>query len=570
MIKKVLKKIFPRGSFGFKVLKKIAIILKLTPAIPHHELKYSHWTERVEPLLWSPQEPLNYRPLISVVVPVFNAPIVHQLSMVYSVVNQTYPNWQLILINASSNRKLNDFTAKLVNIDTRIEVVKVQENTGIAGNTNIGIKKATGEYVAFLDHDDTIAHQALYEVVRELQGVHKPKLLYSDEDKLTNNGEYRLDPHFKPDWSPHLLREVNYLNHLSVVEKKLLNEVGAYRSGFDGAQDYDLFLRLVDKTDRIAHIPKILYHWRTAKTSTAEDFSQKKNILQAGTRALEDHLARNKQHGKVIALRNQPGFYKINYRSNANKAIAVLLLPSKLEAEYRKFLFIFLEDLSKTKQKVDLYVQQLRIPLKNIPENVTLHFLDQTMRKDFITAATNTMDNKLCLVIGSAVLPMSKGWLTGLTGLLLEVPSVAMAAPLVLASDGRLIIDAGYVKSAHEYMPLFRGYTHQEHTVFGNSDWVRHVDALSTRCFIMRKDMLAKALPHIIETGTMLFTQKFFDMLQQQDDQVVIWPFSCMVYAGEMAAPTKSSRYFSGILSLSRAEFKTIEVASVRRNYEDD
>jgi glycosyltransferase involved in cell wall biosynthesis len=571
-MKKVLKTVFPPGSLGFKLLKRIAIALRLTPALPLHELQYSDWTDRVEPLTWTPYKKLTHEPLISIVVPVFNPPAVHFLSMVYSVVNQTYPNWQLVLVNASSNKKARELTRDAKHIDDRITVANLQTNLGIAENTNAGIKKAKGVYVALLDHDDLLAPQALYEVVLLLQEERKPQLIYSDEDKVTNNGEYRLDPHFKSDWSPQLLKELNYINHMAVIEKNLLDSAGAYKAGFDGAQDYDLFLRLVDTTERIAHVPKVLYHWRTARTSTAENFSQKDNVLDAGVRALEDHLKRSEQQGKVKPVPKQPGFYKIDYEVRVGAKVSILILPSKLEAEYRKFLFNFLDSIKKTRLEVEIFAQSIQVPIKNIPPNVTLRHINSSDRVTFIKEATKIADSDYCLILGSAILLHNKSWLRSLIGLISQVKSIAIAAPLIMAGDRKTIVDAGYVKGADAvYMPLFQGYPDDQHTAFGNSNWVRNVDAVGSRCLVIRTELLKANLDYLQPEGSrLLFSANFFDRLMKDGQQVVVWPFSRVVYGGDMTLPNKSSGYFNEHLCVSKTEFTLPEVLQVARSYKDE
>ena len=155
--------------------------------------------------------------------------------------------------------------------DPRIKFVELPENRGIVGNSNEALKLATGEYVGFLDHDDTLAPFALYEVVKSLNSIPETDFFFSDEDKLNPKGKYRYDPYFKPDWSPDTFLSYNYTCHFVVARKKIIDDIGGFRDGFDGSQDYDLILRIIKKTSNIKRIPKILYHWRAAHTSVASD-----------------------------------------------------------------------------------------------------------------------------------------------------------------------------------------------------------------------------------------------------------------------------------------------------------
>jgi O-antigen biosynthesis protein len=570
MIKRIVKIIFPKGSRGFIVLRRLAIMLRLIPALPLHELQYSEWASRVEPLNWSAHTNLSYQPLVSIIVPVFNPPAMHFLPMVYSVINQTYDKWQLVLVNASSELKSRTLTERAALMDKRIKIVNVTKNMGIAGNTNAGIDQADGEYIGLLDHDDTLAPQALYEIARMLQGKERPQLIYSDEDKLTNKGDYRVDPHLKPSWSPQLLRGLNYINHFTVADKQLLLKEGGYRIGFDGAQDYDLFLRLTDRTNRIAHVPKILYHWRTARTSTAENFSQKKNVLDAGIKALQDHLERNGQRGQVSAIEDQPGFYKIDYDLKDDDKIAILVLPSPLHGEYRKFLFNLLGDLKKTKLAVEVFVQNLKVPLKNIPPNINLHYINESDREFFIKKASESIKSDFTLVVGCGIFPIGKKWLKSLAGLISQVKSIAIAMPFIMSGDKETIIDAGYVKAGDANLPLFQGYPDDQHTPLGNSNWARNVDAVSSRCFMIRSEILKANLDYLQSKGPFLFNDEFFKKLKNNKQEIVTWPFSRVVYAGEMEPSAKITEYFNPNLAVSKTEFSTVEALQVSRNYKDE
>ena len=170
------------------------------------------------------------------------------------------------------------------------------ENKGIAGNSNAALSMATGELVGLVDHDDMLASNALFEVVSEALKQPQADVFYSDEDKLDRNGK-RTEPIFKPDWSPETLRSRNYLCHFTVLTKRLLDEIGGFREGFDGAQDYDLFLRATEQARKIVHIPQVLYHWRAHDGSTAANHAAKEYAFDAGKKAIEEHLVRCQVEG---------------------------------------------------------------------------------------------------------------------------------------------------------------------------------------------------------------------------------------------------------------------------------
>ena len=239
-----------------------------------------------------------YHPLVSIITPVFNTPVRWLRECIESVLTQTYENWELILIDDHSTdpetlRCLTELAAS----DSRIILAKDEKKRGISAASNRGLALAQGDWVGFLDHDDLLEPDALFQNVKWLQKHPDADLIYSDEDKLTERG---FDsPIFKPDWSPDYFLSCNYVCHFTLIRRELIKQVGGFRSKFDGAQDYDLFLRVIEQTNRIDHIPRVLYHWRRTLTSTADNVQCKPGMLQAGRLALEGHLERKQQAGHV-------------------------------------------------------------------------------------------------------------------------------------------------------------------------------------------------------------------------------------------------------------------------------
>ena len=239
-----------------------------------------------------------YQPLVSIITPVFNTPLRWLRECIESVLTQTYENCELILIDDHSTdpetlRCLTELAAS----DSRIILAKDEKRRGISAASNRGLALAKGDWAGFLDHDDLLEPDALFQNVKWLQDHPDADLIYSDEDKLTEQG---FDsPIFKPDWSPDYFLSCNYVCHFTLIRRELIKQVGGFRSKFDGAQDYDLFLRVIEQTNRIDHIPRVLYHWRRTLTSTADNVQCKPGMLQAGRLALEGHLERKQQAGHV-------------------------------------------------------------------------------------------------------------------------------------------------------------------------------------------------------------------------------------------------------------------------------
>lgn len=266
--------------------------------------EYHKWLQRHRPtacdLDQMRQQALAFasKPLVSIITPVFNTPVRWLRECVESVLTQTYEKWELILIDDHSTEpEMLRCLTELAASDSRILLAKDEKRRGISAASNRGLALAKGDWVAFVDHDDLLEPDALFQNVKWLQDHPEADLIYSDEDKLTEQG---FDfPIFKPDWSPDYFLSCNYVCHLTLVRRELVQRVGGFRSEFNGAQDYDLFLRVTEQTNRIDHIPRVLYHWRRSLNSTADNIRCKPKMLEAGRLALEGHLERQQQTGHV-------------------------------------------------------------------------------------------------------------------------------------------------------------------------------------------------------------------------------------------------------------------------------
>jgi len=270
-------------------------------------------------------ETFSERPKISILTLVYQSDLEHLALCISSVRCQIYPNWELCLVDdGSSDSELTAYLESLTRQDSRIKLTTLPTNRGIAEATNTALEMAAGDFVAFLDHDDEIADFALFEVAKALNSKPELDVIYSDEDKLDEKGK-RFFPFFKPDWSPDLLRSCNYVCHFLIARKKLVEEVGRLRSEFDGSQDYDLILRLTERTDGIYHIPKVLYHWRTSVCSTASGPEAKPKASEAGARALGEHLQRSKIDASIAEI--GPSRYRPKYEI-ADQARVAIIVPT--------------------------------------------------------------------------------------------------------------------------------------------------------------------------------------------------------------------------------------------------
>jgi len=271
-------------------------------------------------------------PLVSIVVPVYNAQPDHLKAAVESLKKQTYSNWELCL---ADDRSTNSDVAETIHAlrveEPRIKVVFRETNGHISQASNSALELATGEFCLLMDQDDLLTADALYRIVKVIQEKPATDIVYSDEDKVDDHGVHSY-PHFKPDWSPDNLLSRNYLGHVTVIRTALLREVGGWRVGFEGSQDYDLMLRLTEKTDHIEHIPRILYHWRIHAASAAAGEEAKPYAYSAAKKALEEALVRRAQPGKVDFLDGFRG-YSIRYDLKSPEARVSIIIPTKDKTE---------------------------------------------------------------------------------------------------------------------------------------------------------------------------------------------------------------------------------------------
>jgi GT2 family glycosyltransferase len=256
---------------------------------------------------------LAQRPTFSILMPVYETPEKYLRAAIESVQLQAYPDWELCIADdASQKQHVREVLEEYAADDPRIKIVYRETNGHIAEASNSALAIATGNFIALLDHDDLLAAEALFENALVINRHPDVDLIYSDEDKIDEH-DRRRDPYFKPDWSPDSLLSRNYVSHLGVYRRSLVEEVGGFRTGFEGSQDYDLVLRVTERTNRIEHIPRVLYHWRIHSESTAFSRKQKGYAYDAAERAISEALERRGEPGRVEGLELLPGTYTVRY-----------------------------------------------------------------------------------------------------------------------------------------------------------------------------------------------------------------------------------------------------------------
>lgn len=308
-----------------------------------HRLKYREWIDLVEkPSLPTAAEVQSLfaemgerAPTFSIITPVYNTSEPYLRACIESVLQQSYPHWQLCLADDCSTqphvrRVLEEYAAR----DERIRVVFREKNGHISAASNSALELATGGWVALLDHDDLLAEHALFFVAKTIWERPEVKFIYSDEDKINGDGE-RFDPHFKSDWNPDLFFSQNYICHFTAIQRSLVMAVGGFRTGVEGSQDQDLFLRCLHhiRDDEIHHIPRILYHWRTLPGSTSLDSGEKTYTTDAGIKALSDYFAEHGPSGVEVEAGRFPNTYRVIWPLPEPLPLVSLLIPTRDKKE---------------------------------------------------------------------------------------------------------------------------------------------------------------------------------------------------------------------------------------------
>ncbi|HEX2851868.1 MAG TPA: glycosyltransferase [Opitutaceae bacterium] len=448
---------------------------------------------------------LARQPLISVVMPVYNTPEQWLVKAIESVRAQTYPNWEFCIADdASPEPQVRTVLEKFAAEDRRIKVTFRPTNGHISAASNSALEHATGEFVALLDHDDELAPHALFEVATLLNALPETDYIYSDEDKIDEEGR-RFEPYFKPDFLPDLFHGQNYTSHLSVYRTALVKAAGGFRVGYEGSQDWDLALRVLDRTkvERVRHIPKILYHWRAIPGSTALLLSEKNYPLEAARKALTDHFARL---GQAVELSTVPGdHWRIKYPLPAEAPLVSLLIPTRnghrvlrrciesiLEkTTYPKFEIIvvdngsdesdtldFLHSLSGGKHPLVKPHHQVRVLRHEAPFNYSA--INNYAVKEARGTVVGLLNNDLEVI--------TPGWLEEMTAQALRPEIGCVGAMLYYPNDtiqhAGAILGVGGV-AGHAFRDFPRGTAGK----FNRARLVQNYSAVTAACLVIRKSI---------------------------------------------------------------------------------
>jgi GT2 family glycosyltransferase len=444
---------------------------------------YARWIRKHEPDSEAVERQRGIRLVpayrFSVVTPVWNTPGRFLREMVESVLAQTYGEWELCLAHAPGDsaecsRILREYVAR----DSRVRVAWLAENLGIAGNSNAALALATGDFVAFLDHDDRLARTALFEMARAIQSRSNVDVLYSDEDKIDERGKRRSDHHFKPGWSPRTLLGQNYITHLLVIRRDLLNCIGGFRAGYDGSQDHDLVLRATAQAREIVHIPRVLYHWRIHGGSVAQHAGAKVYAYEAGRRAVADQLERLKlaetvEQGKV------PGTYRCRPKQSRHGAVSIVLTSrGKLAAG---------ADSWKGSWRGHLELIGAGSAGEPRASEPFRWLVSRSSRRSVrLNAAAASARGEFLLFVDDSLTPVNGDWIDHLV-CVAERPGVGIVGGCITAMDGSHLGGAYAVGVAGLVATPHRGFDAGSPGYACGLVTVRDVSAVSGRCLLVRR-----------------------------------------------------------------------------------
>jgi GT2 family glycosyltransferase len=439
---------------------------------------------------------LEYRPLLSILTPVFN-PLPSDLrDAINSVLEQTYDRWELCLVDGGSDGiEIRQILERYAEEDARIRVRYLDRNLGISGNSNAALEMASGEFVVLLDHDDTLAPSALSEVAHLLNQNREWDVIYSDHDVLAADGTGRFAPLFKPDWSPETMLSANYATHLTVVRTATVREVGGFHAETDGAQDWDLLLRISQRTQRIAHIPKILYHWRNSRGSTATSVHSKPYAAERQLMAIERHLAHQGLEN-ARAFFDVSGFIRVSW-DLVDRPVVSIIIPSNganhllqtcvesifAETAYSRLEIVVVNNGARRPEQFDYY--------QRLSEDGRVRIIHYDGSFNFsavcnLGARHSTGD--LVLFLNNDIRVLTSDWLDELV-LWAQRKDIGVVGAKLLAPD-RTIQHAGVIMGLTGFAGhVFAGSSEGQSSIFGFPEWYRNLSAVTGACMMLRREV---------------------------------------------------------------------------------
>lgn len=494
--------------------------------------KYQKWieahklTDETRAAITKKVEGLEYEPLISVVMPVYNVEEKWLRLCIESVVAQLYTNWELCIADDASpaphiKAVLDEYAAR----DERIKVVYRPENGHISAASNSALDLATGEFTALLDHDDELSEDALYWVAAEVNAHPETAMIYSDEDKIDDRGR-RTEPKFKPDWSRDFFYSLNLITHLSVYRTSILRDIGGFRIGYEGSQDHDLALRVIDQIsdEQIRHIPRILYHWRAIPGSVALSGEAKPYAYEKAREAIRSHFERTGISAKV--LKAADNLHRVRYAlpDPAPKISLIFLIDTEDDwggamGIYRNTLYLNLEVLL-------VCPERMRRESNDPDEDVRVIVAnDECEAARYNMAALHAEGDLLCF-FDAALMPLDADWPSEMAGFALQEGIGAVGTKIV--DSDRSVLHSGLVVGAGGVLaPAHHGIPREEAGYFFRNGLINNFSAVSIAAFVTTRALFMEMQGFDAEN----FPDKFYDAdyclrLWKRNRRVVFTPYA--------------------------------------------
>ena len=472
----------------------------LSDEFNEHYKEYNEWAKlkRISEreLTRQRKHKFAYQPKISIVIPLYNTPVEFLRDIIDSICAGSYANWELCLADGSDNDVAKDFIIDNYRTEARIIYEQLAKNKGISGNTNQALKLASGEFVMFADHDDILAPDALFWIVNELNRDKNTDIVYTDEDKVSIYGDEYYDPHFKPDFNLRMLESNNYICHIFVVRKTIIDEVGMLRSEYDGAQDYDMILRCIERARKVGHVDKVLYHWRNHPQSTAGSSQSKNYAREAGRKALVAYYDRKGIKASVEDTK-EAGRYRTHFAIEGNPKVSILI-PNKdhindlnncvesimAQTSYANYEIIIIENNSEDEKTASGY-QALTQKYKNVRLIKYAGSFNYAAINNF---AVKEASGEYLLFLNNDTKIINDNWLTELVQEAVDANVGIVGAKLYYPDDSiqhaGVVIGLGGV-AGH----LFCGLASSEKGYFYRPFTTQEVSAVSAACMLMKKEI---------------------------------------------------------------------------------
>lgn len=442
----------------------------------------------------------NCTPLLSVIIPVYQVPLTVLNETINSLIEQTYSNWQACIVWADSEDMVGwKWLQEKINTDSRFKIKCLEKNGGISLNSNAALELVEGEYVVLLDHDDTLAPWAFYEIVKLLQSSPELDFIYSDKDSMTADGQTRLNALFKPEWSPEMLHSVNYLTHLNIMRTRLVRQIGGWNKETDGAQDWDIFFRLTEKTKQIARLPSILYHWRILPTSTATGMQAKPYAARSQLRTQQNYF--NRRGLPAAVLPTSEGLFHIKWPLKLASTDVIIYQTGSLAQ-----LVHILDVLRAEDQDIirNIYVlhhttSKLLQAFKDVwGERCILVLHDVTNWRVALRLAATLEDNQPVVLIDGSALSVSENLVGELAGWVVQHPDIAWTSAIAVNSHATIVYEAGRVVAKdYQSAPMFHNNLLFSFGWFGGPLWYRNARAASPYAIAMNAGDIRAALLHL-------------------------------------------------------------------------